>query len=145
MDMSMDSIGAPQVHAVLVARNGKLVLEEYFHGFGRDRLHDTRSASKSLTSLLTGAAIRHGSPVALSTPVYEAMGDAAGARNDPRKRALTVEHLLTMSSGLDCDDSDPASRGNEVIANTPEEFAAKLSREVPRYKKIIAESGMEIQ
>jgi tripartite-type tricarboxylate transporter receptor subunit TctC len=37
------------------------------------------------------------------------------------------------------------SRGNEIIANTPEEFAAKLKREVPRYKKIIAESGIEIQ
>ena len=36
-------------------------------------------------------------------------------------------------------------RGNEVIANTPEEFAAKLKREIPRYKKIIAESGIEIQ
>ena len=38
-----------------------------------------------------------------------------------------------------------ASRGNEIIANTPEEFAAKLKREVPRYKKIIAESGIEVQ
>lgn len=37
------------------------------------------------------------------------------------------------------------ARGNEVIANTPEEFAAKLKRDVPRYRKIIAESGIEIQ
>ena len=37
------------------------------------------------------------------------------------------------------------ARGNEVIANTPEEFAAKLKRDIPRYKKIIAESGIEIQ
>ncbi|MGZ5147986.1 MAG: tripartite tricarboxylate transporter substrate binding protein, partial [Burkholderiales bacterium] len=36
------------------------------------------------------------------------------------------------------------ARGNEVIANTPEEFSAK-ERDVPRYKKLIAESGMEIQ
>jgi tripartite-type tricarboxylate transporter receptor subunit TctC len=36
-------------------------------------------------------------------------------------------------------------RGNEVIANTPEEFAAKLKREIPRYRKIIADSGIEIQ
>jgi tripartite-type tricarboxylate transporter receptor subunit TctC len=38
-----------------------------------------------------------------------------------------------------------ALRGNEVIANTPEQFSAMLRREVPRYKKIIAESGIEIQ
>jgi tripartite-type tricarboxylate transporter receptor subunit TctC len=37
------------------------------------------------------------------------------------------------------------SRGNEIIANTPEEFAAKLKREVPRYRKIIADSGIEVQ
>jgi tripartite-type tricarboxylate transporter receptor subunit TctC len=37
------------------------------------------------------------------------------------------------------------ARGNEVIANTPEEFAAKLKRDIPRYRKIIAQSGIEIQ
>ena len=37
------------------------------------------------------------------------------------------------------------ARGNEVIANTPEEFAAKLKRDIPRYKKIIAESSIEVQ
>jgi tripartite-type tricarboxylate transporter receptor subunit TctC len=37
------------------------------------------------------------------------------------------------------------ARGNEVIANTPEEFAAKLKRDIPRYRKIILESGIEIQ
>ena len=37
------------------------------------------------------------------------------------------------------------ARGNEVIANTPAEFAAKLKRDVPRYRKLIAESGIEIQ
>jgi tripartite-type tricarboxylate transporter receptor subunit TctC len=37
------------------------------------------------------------------------------------------------------------ARGNEVIANSPEEFAAKLKRDIPRYRKIIAESGIEIQ
>ena len=38
-----------------------------------------------------------------------------------------------------------AARGNEVIANTPEAFAAMLKRDVPRYKKIILDSGIEIQ
>jgi tripartite-type tricarboxylate transporter receptor subunit TctC len=37
------------------------------------------------------------------------------------------------------------ARGNEVIANTPEEFAARLKHDIPRYRKIIAESGIEIQ
>jgi CubicO group peptidase (beta-lactamase class C family) len=53
-----------------------------------------------------------GAPVSASTPVYRAMGQSdTPADLEPRKRALTLEHLLTMSSGLDCDDS--ASSGNE--------------------------------
>ena len=98
------------LHAVLIARHGKLVLEEYFHGFARDQLHDTRSASKSLTSMLIGAANLHRVPIDASTPVYAVMDPAV---TDPLKRAMTLENLLTMSSGLDCDDSDPKSPGQE--------------------------------
>jgi CubicO group peptidase (beta-lactamase class C family) len=109
-DTPEDSVHAQQVHGLLIARHGKLVLEEYFHGAHRGELHDTRSAAKSLTSLLTGAAILHGAPLRLDTPVYASMGREAA---DPRARALAVEHLLTMSSGLDCDDADPDSPGAE--------------------------------
>ncbi len=98
------------LHAVLIARHAKLVLEEYFHGFDRDQLHDTRSASKSLTSLLIGAAKLRGVHIDASTSVYRTMDPAI---DDPQKRAMTLENLLTMSSGLDCDDSDEKSPGNE--------------------------------
>lgn len=37
------------------------------------------------------------------------------------------------------------ARGNEIIANSPEEFAARLKRDVPRYKKIMAEAGIQPQ
>jgi CubicO group peptidase (beta-lactamase class C family) len=113
IDTPVDSVHSPDIHGVLIARHGKLVLEEYFHGFSRDKLHDTRSASKSLTSVLTGAAILSGAPLRLSTRVYETMTGHQPAGSDPRKAAITVENLLTMSSGLDCDDSDPDSAGNE--------------------------------
>ncbi|MEO8190923.1 MAG: serine hydrolase [Acidobacteriota bacterium] len=117
----MDSVHASEIHGVLIARHGKLVLEEYFHGEHRDKPHDTRSASKSLTSTLAGAAIVAGVPIATSTPVYRVMNGGSFPRDlDPRKRALTVEHLLTMSSGLDCDDRDPDSPGNEDVMQNQE-------------------------
>jgi CubicO group peptidase (beta-lactamase class C family) len=116
IDTPMDSIHAPQIHGVLIARHGKLVLEEYFHGEAGDKLHDTRSAAKSLTATLLGAAIRAGMPIDVSTPVYSTMnGGTLPSGLDPRKRAMTVEHLLTMSSGLDCDDSNDNSPGNEDV------------------------------
>ena len=106
----IDSIEASDLHAVLIARHGRLVLEEYFHGFTRDRPHDTRSAAKSLTAFLIGAAIHGGAPLDTTTPVYATMGRSD---RDPRKRAMTLGHLLTMSSGYDCDDNSADAPGSE--------------------------------
>lgn len=114
IDTPIDSIGAQEVHGLLIARHGKLVLEEYFHGEHREKAHDTRSAAKSLTATLFGAAIKAGVPVDASSHVYSVMNNGVFPQGiEPRKKALTLESLLTMSSGLDCDDSDPDSPGNE--------------------------------
>lgn len=114
IETPMDSPDAPQIHALLVARHGRLVLEEYFHGYDRDRLHNTRSAGKSVTAVTIGAAIRAGAPLSLSSPVYQVMnGGAFPADTDPQKRSMTLEHLLTMSSGYFCDDTNDAAPGNE--------------------------------
>ncbi len=114
IDEPIDSVNCPEIHGLLVARHGKLVLEEYFHGESRDKPHDTRSASKSLTSVLLGAAIEGGVPLSAESRVYEVMNRGAfPAGLDARKEKITLEHLLTMSSGLDADDSDENSEGNE--------------------------------
>ncbi len=62
IDMPQENVSTSQVHSVLIARHGKLVLEEYFHGFDRDTPHDTRSAAKSWTNVLIGAAMQAGVP-----------------------------------------------------------------------------------
>src|SRR5262249_34597321 len=108
IEQPMNSVEAPELHGILGARRGKLVLEEYFHGEHRDKLHDTRSAAKSLTATLVGAAMHARIPLTLSSPVYQVMnGGSFPAELEPRKRAMTLEHLLTMSSGFYCDDGDP--------------------------------------
>jgi len=114
INLPMDSLSSQQIHAVLIARHGKLVLEEYFHGENRDRAHDTRSAAKVITSTLAGAAIHSKKSVTLASPVYAIMnGGKFPDATEPRKRRITLEHLLSMSSGIDCDDSDSNSPGNE--------------------------------
>lgn len=135
-----DSADPAEIHGVLVARHGKLVLEEYFHGESREKPHDTRSAAKSLASDLIGAAITAGVPLKTSSAVYQVMNGGVFAPGlEPRKRALTLEHLLTMSSGLDCDDADPNSPGRE-------DFVTDESEEPDYYKytmnlKMIREPG----
>ena len=114
VDRRMDSTDALQIHGVLIARHGKLVLEEYFHGEHRDKPHMTRSASKSVTAVLVGAAMHAGAPLKLSSPVYEVMnGGKFPPDLEPQKRAMTLEHLLTMSSGFFCDDNNDDAPGNE--------------------------------
>jgi CubicO group peptidase (beta-lactamase class C family) len=114
VNLPMDSLKSQQVHAVLIARHGKLVLEEYFHGEDRGHAHDTRSAAKSITSTLAGAAIHAKRGVTLASPVYAIMnGGRFPDTIEPRKRRITLEHLLSMSSGIDCDDGDDKSPGNE--------------------------------
>jgi CubicO group peptidase (beta-lactamase class C family) len=110
----MESVHNQQIDGVLIARHGKLVLEEYFHGEHRDKPHETRSASKSMTATLVGAAMYAGAPLTLSTPVYQIMnGGVFPASLDPMKREMTLQHLLSMSSGYYCDDSDDKAPGNE--------------------------------
>ncbi len=109
----IDAIDSPYVDAVLIARHGKLVLEEYFHGNSRGRAHDTRSASKSLTATLVGAAA-HAGDVTLDTKIYEVMNNGVAPGDlDPRASRMTLEHLITMTSGLACDDWDSESPGGE--------------------------------
>ena len=115
-------IDTPVVDALLVARNGKLVLEEYFRGEHRERPHDLRSASKSFVAVIAGAAMQAGAPLKLSSPVYEVMNDGTFPPDlEPRKRAMTLEHLLTMTSGYHCDDWDPAVPFNEDAMHENEE------------------------
>jgi CubicO group peptidase (beta-lactamase class C family) len=101
---SVDSMQAHRLHGILVARDGKLVLEEYFFGEHGDKPHDTRSGSKTFVTAVLGAAQYAGVKISSATPVYAVMG-LDSAMLDPRKRVMTLAHLLTMSSGLDCDDS----------------------------------------
>jgi len=110
---STDSSNAYRPHGILVARHGKLVVEEYFFGEHAGKPHDTRSASKTLVNIVMGAAMERGIKVSPATSVYATMGLRSDTL-DPRKRAMTMEHLLTMTSGLDCDDfSDPEKPGSE--------------------------------
>ena len=113
--MPQDSVSTSQVHSLLIARHGKLVLEEYFHGFDRDTPHDTRSAAKSWTNVLIGAAMQAGVPIRLDTPVYQTMLGSVPADLDPRKKAMTLEHLISMTAGFDCDDSGDRPGDEDVM------------------------------
>jgi len=112
------------VGSVLISRHGKLAYEGYFAG-DADTLRDTRSATKSITGLLVGLALERHKLKSLDQRILSLLPDrAAKMQNpDPRKSATTVEDLLTMSSPLECDDWNDASRGNEERMYLVEDWA----------------------
>src|SRR6185312_5850 len=90
-------------------------------GMTREQLHTSRSAGKSVTSVLIGAALANDPRLSLSSPVYQVMnGGAVPADLGPRKRAMTLENLITMSSGFYCNDADDAAPGNEETMTNQE-------------------------
>ncbi|QUS56302.1 serine hydrolase domain-containing protein [Pseudovibrio brasiliensis] len=101
-------------HSFVLIKNNKILVEEYFYEHTVDTLHDLRSANKSITSILVGIALQQGlissvnDPISMYLPEYEEL--FAGA---PDKAAITIEHMLTMQSGLDANDWDRNSPGNE--------------------------------
>jgi CubicO group peptidase (beta-lactamase class C family) len=113
-----------KIGSVLVARHGKLVYEAYFHG-DADTLRDTRSATKSITDVLIGIAIGEKKLSGVNARVLALLPERARKMQnpDPRKEKITVEDFLTMSSPLECDDWNDASRGNEERMYIVEDWA----------------------
>lgn len=105
---------SPRLQALLIARHGRLVLDEYFDGFDARRPHDVRSAGKSITTLLVGKAIERGAAFTPQSPVSSILsGDAPFQNYSLSKDRITVADLMSMSAGYACDDNDDASPGNE--------------------------------
>lgn len=102
-----------EISSVLIAHKGEIVFEAYYNGHDATSKHNTRSATKTVTSMLIGSLIDTGqlpsekvaaAPYAMPEAVYYP---------DPRKATITIADLLTMSSILECDDWNTFSRGNE--------------------------------
>jgi CubicO group peptidase (beta-lactamase class C family) len=128
----IESNKIPNIHGILIVKGGKLVFEKYFEGhrFAYDRelfqgerirfdvnvSHNTMSVTKAVTAATVGIAIDQGlieneqQKVAAFFPEYSYLFDE-------QKRKITIEHLLTMSSGMQWNEWDVplASRENDLI------------------------------
>jgi CubicO group peptidase (beta-lactamase class C family) len=103
----------PNIHSVLIIKDGKLVFEEYFYEYNRETLHPLRSASKSIVSALTGQAVAQGLLPGVQAPVLGYFPEYTLQHPSPLKPAITVQDLLTNQSGLDYDIADSHAAGNE--------------------------------
>lgn len=102
----------PGSFSFLAQRNGVLVTEEYFHGFTPDSLHDVRSVTKSVVSMLVGIAIDEGWIGSVEDPIGEYLQAAVDSIR-PEVAEIPLRRFLTMSSGLDWHELDGGSSYSE--------------------------------
>lgn len=98
--------------SMLVLRHGRPVFEKYWNGYDKDTLHDLRSATKSITSLMVGVAIDQGMLGGVDEPIATHLAGPYPAA-PALKAGIRLSDLLTMRSGLACNDFDGASPGKE--------------------------------
>ena len=120
LDKLITSGRAWKQHGIVIIRKGALVLERYDPGddevrgkalgrvaFGPETLHDLRSVTKSILSLLYGIALAQGKVPAPERPLLEALPEYADLATEPRHKRLTVAHALTMTLGFEWNEDIP--------------------------------------
>jgi CubicO group peptidase (beta-lactamase class C family) len=113
LSRAVEAGGFGRITSVVVLKDGETAFAAYFDNAGADGLRNTRSVTKTITGTLIGLAIHHGFLPGVDQAVVPFFADRTIANPDPRKDAITVQDLLTMSSLLECDDFNSFSRGNE--------------------------------
>jgi len=121
-----------EIHSLLIFRNDKLVFEEYFPGhryqwdapeyhgelvaWDRSMLHHVQSVTKSITSACIGIAIDKGYIESAQQSIFDYLPEYQNLDTNG-KDGITIEHLLTMTSGLEWTEWNApySSRDNPII------------------------------
>src|SRR5437016_2808263 len=146
------------VHAVLVARGGKLVFERYFKGsdeingrrvesvaFDADTLHNIKSATKSVASLALGIAIDRGLIRSVNEPIFGFFPELSDLRS-PEKDRIQLVHALTMTMGLKWVEAIPSNEddNDEVrmhMASDPCRYVLGLAATAPPGQEYFYNTG----
>jgi CubicO group peptidase (beta-lactamase class C family) len=146
------------VHAVLVARGGKLVFERYFKGsdeingrrvesvtFDADTLHNIKSATKSVASLALGIAIDRGLIRSVNEPIFSFFPELSDLRS-PEKDRIQLVHALTMTMGLKWVEAVPSNEddNDEVrmhMASDPCRYVLGLPATTPAGQEYFYNTG----
>lgn len=89
------------LRSLLIQKNSKRVGEKYFNGSQATRAMNTKSASKSIISLLAGIAVDRGFIDSVNDRVSKYLPEYFEAISDSAKHAITIKNLLTMQTGLE--------------------------------------------
>lgn len=130
------------LHGVVILKHNSLIFEQYFTGydeywgsplgditFGPEALHDVRSITKSIVSLLYGIAYAHGHLESVSRPLLDAFPEFFDLCGEPDRRKILVKHALTMTMGTQWDETLPYS--------DPKNDECQMEEATDRYRFIL--------
>ena len=139
----------PNIHSLLIARDGKLALEEYFSGdderrgdpigeieFDAQTLHDMRSITKSVTSILFGIAIDQKLIADVDAPVLDYFPEYKDLRT-PERMSIRLRDVLSMTSGLEWDE-DTVPYGDPANSETAMDLSDDSTRFVLEQDVVVA-------
>ncbi|HWA34289.1 MAG TPA: serine hydrolase [Cyclobacteriaceae bacterium] len=127
----INSLPERDFRALVVIKDNKLIVEEYFNTYWRETIHDVRSAGKGITALLLGIAIDKGLVASTEQSIYDFFPATKNNASDAMRKSVKIKHLLNMSSGLYADDNDdnaPGNTANWLLRNDWVDFAMTLPK-----------------
>jgi Beta-lactamase len=142
--------GVGNLHGVVVARHGRLVLEKYYEGedmlrdgrggvypelvkFSAERLHEVRSITKSMVSLLYGIALRDGKVPSPDAPLLAQFPQYADIADREQRSRWTIAHALTMTLGIEWNEDisyDDPRNGQTAMEAAADRYRYVLERPI---------------
>lgn len=108
----VDEYAYGDFRGLVVIKENKIVLEEYYNTFWRKTIHDIRSAGKSVTAMLLGIAIKEGLIESLDQSIYSLFSETKNSSINEDYKKITLRHVLDMSSGLNADSDNWRTPGH---------------------------------
>lgn len=103
-----------RLESLLVCKDGKLVIEEYYYGYGPAQLHNIHSCTKSVTSLLLGIALEHHQDIHIDQSIFSFF-PAYDSLETGEKAKITLKHVLTMTSGFKEEENTKATEYRDKL------------------------------
>jgi len=113
------------IHSLTIIRHGSLIVDAYFYPYDGSTVHDLASVTKSVMTSLIGIAVDQGK-LALDDPMVSFFPDRTIANLDERKQRITVAHLASMSSGLQCTEENEQTQQEMMATGDWVQFALDL-------------------
>ena len=97
----IEAVGTYKQDSLMIIRHGRIVAEAYYAPYVAGISHDLRSVTKSVVGTLTAIQLQKGSLDSVDHPVVDLFSDKQIQNVDDRKKAITVQSLLDMTSGIE--------------------------------------------